>query len=328
MVNDSGTASTKSLRQRKRAATKREVDAIMERPCRSTPLSAVTVGAGDGEDVLTEPTEIAKECCDYGTRRFGSMEPKWFRPHDVAEGHDVYAVVGGGVMQGLVTGINNDGHYVVKTDQGVTVVSKRDDMCHTTVPQSTPSTQTVRATAALRHGDERGTVRLFSRTAEGRRTRQRAVRGELTPEEVAEIPEIFHPLLQHLQSPVSSLTGKTVVPSDYTHMAQADGTPNPITFDDLRRKLGGVAKQKAPGYSGNGTDLHAPMPDVWAADVLQLLNVIQHSRVTPHAWHVDLMHYVHKGGEDSSLSNHRPLTLVDVLRKVFSSVPTSRMRRD
>jgi hypothetical protein len=32
-------------------------------------------------------------------------------------------------------------------------------------------------------------------------------------------------------------------------MAQADGTPNPISFVDLRRKLGGIAKQKAPGYS-------------------------------------------------------------------------------
>ena len=124
----------------------------------------------------------------------------------------------------------------------------------------------------------------------------------------------------------SSLTGETVVPSDYIHMAQANGTPNPITFNDLRRKLGGIAKQEAPGYSGNGPDLHAPMPDVWAADVLTLLNVIQHSGVTPHAWHVDLMHYAHKGGDDSSLSNHRPLTLVGVLRKVFSSVPTSRMR--
>ena len=49
---------------------------------------------------------------------------------------------------------------------------------------------------------------------------------------------------------------------------------------------GGVAKQKAPGYSGNGPDLHASMPDVWAADVLTLLNAIQHSGVTPHAWHV------------------------------------------
>ena len=70
------------------------------------------------------------------------------------------------------------------------------------------------------------------------------------------------------------------------------------------------------------------MPGVWVADVLTLLNIIQHSGVTPHAWHIDLMHYVYKGGEDSSLPNHRPLTLVDVLRKVFSSVSTSRMRRD
>ena len=145
---------------------------------------------------------------------------------------------------------------------------------------------------------------------------------------IAEIPEIFHPLLRHLQSPTSSLTGATVLPSDYTTMAQEDGTPNPVTFDDLRRKLGGIAKQKALGYSGNGPDLHAPMPDVWAADVLLLLNIIQHSGVTPHAWHIDLMYYAHKGGEDSSLSNHRPLTLVDVLRKVFSAVSTSRMRRD
>ena len=40
------------------------------------------------------------------------------------------------------------------------------------------------------------------------------------------------------------------------------------------------------------------------------------------------MYYVHKGGDDISLSNHRPLTLVDVLRKVLSAVATSRMRRD
>ena len=60
--------------------------------------------------------------------------------------------------------------------------------------------------------------------------------------------------------PISSLTGESVVPSDYVAMAQGDGTPNPVTFDDLRRKLGGIAKQKAPGYSGNGPDLHASMP--------------------------------------------------------------------
>ena len=277
MVDDSDTTSTKSLRQRKRAATKREVGAIVERPCRST-LSAVTVGSSQNVDVLTDPVQVAQECCDYGTRRLGSMEPKWCRPHDVAEGHEVFAAVRGKVLRGTVTGIDNDGHYVVGTCEEEVIVCTRSDICHTTVPQSAPSVQTVRDTAELRHGDERNTAKLFGRTAEGRRTRQRAVRGELTAEEIAEIPGIFHPLLlEHLQSPTSSLTGATVRPADYATMAQADGTPNPVIFDDLRRKLGGIAKQKAPGYSGNGPDLNASVLDVWVDDVLTLLNIIQHS---------------------------------------------------
>ena len=187
MVDDSGALSATSLRQRKRAATKREVGAIMERPCRST-LSAVTVGTGQDVEVLTGPTQVAQECCDYGTRRLGSMHPKWFRPHDVAEGHEVYAVVRGNVVEGTVTGIDNDGHYVVCTDEGGAMVCVRSDICHTAVSQSAPSAQAVRDTTELRHGDDHDTVKLFSHSAEGRRTRQRAVRGELTPEEIAEMP--------------------------------------------------------------------------------------------------------------------------------------------
>ena len=45
-------------------------------------------------------------------------------------------------------------------------------------------------------------------------------------------------------------------------------------------------------------------------------------------WRVDLVHYVHKGGSDGSLSNHRPLVLIEVLRKVFSGTVVDRMRRD
>ena len=47
------------------------------------------------------------------------MEPKWFRPHDVAEGHEVYVVIRDEVVEGTVTSIGNDGHYVVRTDEGV-----------------------------------------------------------------------------------------------------------------------------------------------------------------------------------------------------------------
>ena len=193
-------------------------------------LSAVTMGTREGAEVLTEPSHVARQCCGYGTRRFGSMEPKWFRPHNVAIGHEVYARRGEAVGRGTVL---------------------RSYVAAVTEP---PTTTAVREAAASRHADERDTLRLC--------TRVRAVRGELTPEEFAEIPTPFHPLLRHLQRPLCTATGVTVGPSDYTTMAQADGNPNPITLYDLRRKLGGIAKQKASGYSGNGPDLHALMPDV------------------------------------------------------------------
>ena len=110
-------------------------------------------------------------------------------------------MVRGKVIKGTVPGIDNDGHYAVCTDEGEAMVCTRSGICHTTVSQSAPSAQTVRDTAELRHDDERDTVKLFIRSAEGRRTQQRAVRGELTPEEVAEIPEIFHPLLKQSAEP-------------------------------------------------------------------------------------------------------------------------------
>ena len=147
----------------------------MERPCRTT-LSAVTVGTRQGVEVLTEPTQVAQGCCDYGTRRFGSMEPKWFRPHDVAEGHEVYAVDGDSVAKGTVASIDNDGHYVVRLDADGSVACARSDVCHVSVSTTTPTAQAVRETAELRHDDDRNTVKLFSRSAEGRRTRQRAVK--------------------------------------------------------------------------------------------------------------------------------------------------------
>ena len=54
----------------------------------------------------------------------------------------------------------------------------------------------------------------------------------------------------------------------------------------------------------------------------------QHTQITPHGWHIDLVHYVHKGGSDGSLSNHRPLALIEVLRKVFTGIVVDRMRQD
>ena len=50
--------------------------------------------------------------------------------------------------------------------------------------------------------------------------------------------------------------------------------------------------------------------------------------MTPCGWHIDLVHYVHKGGTGGSPSNHWPLAQIEVLRKVFTGIVVDRMRND
>ena len=59
-----------------------------------------------------------------------------------------------------------------------------------------------------------------------------------------------------------------------------------------------------------------------------MADIIQYTQVMPHSWHIDLVHHVHRGGSDGSLSNHRSLSLVEVFRKVVTSVICDRMKRD
>ena len=60
---------------------------------------------------------------------------------------------------------------------------------------------------------------------------------------------------------------------------------------------------------------------------MALFNIIQHTQITPRGWHVGLVHYVHKCCSDGSLSNHRPLALIEVLGKVFTGIVVDRTRR-
>ena len=70
------------------------------------------------------------------------------------------------------------------------------------------------------------------------------------------------------------------------------------------------------------------MPDEWLDWAVELANIIQYTQVAPHGWHIDLVHYVHKGGSDGSLPNHRAMSLVEVFWKVVASVVHDRMKRD
>ena len=91
--------------------------------------------------------------------------------------------------------------------------------------------------------------------------------------------------------------------------------PRVIDMATVRRKLRSIAKKKAPGLTSNGPGLYAAQPGSWVEWAVVLFNAIQHTQVAPRGWRVDLVHYVHQGGTDGSLSNHRPLALIEVLRK-------------
>ena len=52
--------------------------------------------------------------------------------------------------------------------------------------------------------------------------------------------------------------------ADYVSSTIGDGgQPRLFTRTIMRRKLGKIAKGKAPGFSGNGPDLYASLPDEW-----------------------------------------------------------------
>ena len=84
-------------------------------------------------------------------------------------------------------------------------------------------------------------------------------------------------------------------------MVDGSGAPRLFTRAILRRKLGKIAKGKAPGYTGNGPDLYASLPCAWMDWAVELANVIQFTQITSDGWHINLIHYAHEGGSGGSL---------------------------
>ncbi len=94
---------------RRRAAAKRDINAVMGRSPRGA-IESVTVGSGDSVSILTDPVDVAKECCEFSARRMSGMQPKWFRKYNFMEGHTVWVASGNRTRRGLVKNIDDDGH--------------------------------------------------------------------------------------------------------------------------------------------------------------------------------------------------------------------------
>ena len=75
-------------------------------------------GRDDDMEVITDPVAVAKECCEFGKRRIGPMQPKWFRRYDVAAEHEVWLSDEVTARSGRVAAIGDDRRYTVVDDAG------------------------------------------------------------------------------------------------------------------------------------------------------------------------------------------------------------------
>ena len=126
-------------------------------------------------EVITDPVAVAAECCEFGKRRMGSMQPKWFRRYDVAAEHEVWFSDGMAARPGRVTAIDDDGRYTVVDEPGDRHEQlKREQICHQLtatkiggakahwpnigwyVPVRGPDCETARERAHLRFGRRMG----------------------------------------------------------------------------------------------------------------------------------------------------------------------------
>ena len=194
-------------------------------------------------EIITDPTAVAAECCEFGERRMGSMQPKWFRRYHVAVEHEVWFSDGATARSGRVTAIDDDGRYTVVDDTDDRHEQlKRERICHQWQLEEVSGDDSPDAagTATCRDGRQAAatverlaaitpesvdTAILFRRSEEGREFRRRATAGTLTPHVISRVPECFHDLLKHLASPVSKVTGLPVHCTDYETMIAGDGAP-------------------------------------------------------------------------------------------------------
>ena len=277
-----GVTTARAQERKLRAAAKRDINAVMERSTRGA-IESVTVGTGDDVGVLTDPADVAVECCKFSTRRMSTVQPKWFREYSAMEGHTVWVATGNRARCGLVKKIDNDGHCALQYDgdEHTTSGVRCGSMClewkleRSAAPLNSQwkrrrgPTGKIERPGMARHIESIATppdllddtTLLFRRSVESRACRMRAVLGQLTGHDRSQVPPCFAIPLAYLERPVNRTTGVAVRESDCIPMVDEDGVPRVIDMVTMRRKLRSIAKQKAPGLRGNGPDLYAAQPD-------------------------------------------------------------------
>ena len=311
---DAGGPDAEALRKRTVTIQRRHVNRLLERS-RPGRLDAIAVEEEDGVRILRDPAEQARHTADFATPRFSTAQGKVFIRTDVREG-DVVHLRG---IVGRVKEARQDGKFTVTTESGE-MTAEHGELD----PRNPDGTARGEPTDT---SPERDAHALFRRTAEGAAMRQRLVDGRLTDDDRKVLPAKVRELERALR--IRHFRGRPVRPSDYRRLFDdTTGKLRAIAMDEWTEHLKRAVKGKSPGYSGVTTDVIVMMPAAWHEAAVDMINASAATGISPSTWQLDLVNYIHKGGPDMTLGNHRPIKLLDQMRKLLLGIIVGRLQAD
>lgn len=98
-----------------------------------------------------------------------------------------------------------------------------------------------------------------------------------------------------------------------------------VTKEELRKIMTSLGNNKAPGMDHIPAEAWKHLDDDNIMLMVKLFNLCIRARDIPADWLADSVYIIHKGGDTATLSNYRPITLLDTIYKIFSRVITTRL---
>ena len=102
--------------------------------------------------------------------------------------------------------------------------------------------------------------------------------------------------------------------------------PGYFTMEELQTALAKLRARKAPGPDGIRPELLLLLDSYGESQLLDLYNTCWSTRTIPSDWKEASVITFYKGkGEDSDVTNYRPISLLNTLYKVYASMIQNRL---
>jgi len=101
----------------------------------------------------------------------------------------------------------------------------------------------------------------------------------------------------------------------------------PITEAEVTTTIAHLRKEKACGADDIPAELLQHLPESAITRMTGLLNEVLRTKIIPTEWTTAKVYTLHKGGDPSKCSNYRPISLLSVPYKVFTTILTKRLTR-